>query len=439
MFVIGVVPSGRDRTARAGSGRPSTSCRTWSGVGVVGPVKSVGLSSVSCVPPFLRTKPPGPDAGWAMPAPSRYGSGTAVEPNASMTVAPAAVADRDAAGVRRCRCRRGRRPARRSVPAELANTNVWPAGQRRPGRHGGARARGGGAVGAPQLPAADGDRGARDVADLDHLVVAAARAAEGRLGDHDRWSPACAAGAATAATTSAADASAKRRDFTVKESFPEGNPKDSAQPYRCTGRMGDGFVIRRGAGALGPFRGVRVRTSRSPLDPHPAVGGVQADACRRDRSGRPSARRSARRASTAPDGRRCCAAPTSIAAIRGCRRVSSVGQPRVGAAVVGDLQDVDGRGLQRQRAPGSRRRRSAAPRARSASRRVTSALSFGLPIARQPVGARRRPEHPEAQPPERDHLARGGRVDARAADARPSAAARATASRRRRRPRAAAR
>ena len=47
---------------------------------------------------------------------------------------------------------------------------------------------------------------------------------------------------------------------------------------------------------------------------------------------------------------------------------------------------------------------------RPASSRATSALSFGLPLARQPGGAGRRPQDLEPQAAEREHLARGGHV-----------------------------
>src|SRR3954454_21930403 len=84
MLVIGVVPS------VPGSQGPGGAVAVQAvphlvGVGVFGPSKSATLSSVSCVP-FLRTNPPGPDAGCVMPAPSRYGSGTVGDPNASMIV-----------------------------------------------------------------------------------------------------------------------------------------------------------------------------------------------------------------------------------------------------------------------------------------------------------------------------------------------------------------
>ena len=94
------------------------------------------------------------------------------------------IADLDAAGVRHARAvdhvaLRGERAQRVGEHVRLVG------GQRRRGGHGRSRARGPGAVGAPQRPAADVDRRGSGVADLDHLVVTAAGAAEGRLRDHD--------------------------------------------------------------------------------------------------------------------------------------------------------------------------------------------------------------------------------------------------------------
>ena len=53
MLVIGTMPS-RPAAHGAGPPWPRTPCRTSSGVGASGPVKSATLSSVSWVPLFLR-------------------------------------------------------------------------------------------------------------------------------------------------------------------------------------------------------------------------------------------------------------------------------------------------------------------------------------------------------------------------------------------------
>src|SRR4051812_4133127 len=87
MLVIGVMPFAPGSHA-AGGAVPVHSAPHLVGVGVVGPVKSATLSSVSCVPPLLRMKPPTPLDGCARPRPSRYAAGAAVAPNASITVAP---------------------------------------------------------------------------------------------------------------------------------------------------------------------------------------------------------------------------------------------------------------------------------------------------------------------------------------------------------------
>ena len=73
----------------------------------------------------------------------------------------------------------------------------------------------------------------------------------------------------------------------------------------------------------------------------PAAGSTRTLPSRSVRTTAAPAARSARTRRRGRDGRRCCARPTSIAASRGRRRSQQRGQPRIGAAVVGDLEDVD--------------------------------------------------------------------------------------------------
>ena len=108
-----------------------------------------------------------------------------------------------------------------------------------------------------------------------------------------------------------------------------------------------------------------------------------------------------------------------------CRRVEQRRQAGIGAAVVGDLEHVDGLQRQRRASRRSRRRRRAASRSRPASQpRDERVVVRVARAARQPGGARGRPQDLEAQAAERDHLARP-RATCGSALARARSAARA--------------
>ena len=117
--------------------------------------------------------------------------------------------------------------------------------------------------------------------------------------------------------------------------------------------------------------------------------------------------------------------PTSIAATRGCRRGEQRRQARVGAAVVGDLEHVDRRQVERRGDVGlSASAVSSSENAAGLERARPRALSFGLPLG-APAGARGGGHSTlEAQAAERDHLARRAGVSCRPGG-RGAAAARA--------------
>ena len=242
------------------------------------------------------------------------------------------------------------------------------------------------------------------------LVVAAVRAAEDHLRDDDGVRGRLGGRRDDAATASSAETSARRRRFHGGGVLSE-ESEDGAEPYRRSGRRGDGSVTRRRTRCAGRCASGRRRG-------HPLA---RATPGRRGRAGAPCRR-----------GR--CARPSGRPAQRGQRR-----RRRVAVGVVAaDLDRGDPRVQPRRAAPAGpdRRCRGGRPSARRPARaraapstslsasavsssenapppaRVTSALSFGLPVGARPVRAAAATA-PEAQAAERDRLARRGRVRVR--------------------------
>ena len=312
IFVIGVVPSGPwiARAGRDGAVQVGAALRRASSAVRAGEVG--GLSSVSCVPSSLRMNPPWarPRRGTAGRRPRGRKPAPSLEPTASITcAAAAALRITGRRPCRRCPCRTRRR--RRGVGARRVGEHeclcrrarVVPCGTaaREPSR-GGVLLLEAHSSQPPMFTGRPRHCGSRS-------PRRCRRAGRGRPPARSpRGRTRVRRVRRRAATTSAADASAKRRVFTVEESFPEGNPKDSAQPYRCTGRMGDGLVIRRAAA----WRDTRGRSACPRADivliarPTSGRGRRAGERCRRGRCGRRRHGAQRARASTAPDGRRCC-------------------------------------------------------------------------------------------------------------------------------------
>ena len=279
-------------------------------------------------------------------------------------------------------------------------------GQRAALRHGGARARRGWrvAVGAPQLPAADVHRGARDIADLDDVVVTAARR-RGRQPGRSRPRSPRARPVLRRRQRRAPPTRARRDGISRVGVLSEGNPKDSAQPYRCTGRMGDGLVTRpawrratsacprtdivvndsptsgraRRAARTVPSRSVRTTRRHGACSAaqrrrrRVAVRVALADLDRRDPRPEPRA------AAPAAPGRRCRGGRPSA---RRPARARAAPAPWLSASAVSSTES--------------------AVRLQAGDERVVVRVPGRAPARR----ARRRPQHLEAQAPERDHLAR---------------------------------
>src|SRR4051812_3007377 len=221
MFVIGVVPSADASHGPAGT-VPAHAVPHLVGASACGPVKSATLSSVSWVPLPLRANPLLAvfAVGNASPAPSRKEGCTAVAPTASITVPDA---------LRSCTPPVSTMPVPyvtspllAYAPSEFAMTYVRPAGSVVPC---GTVARELTAGAAALLEPQSSQPAMSTVADetlristASSLALAAPRKATCEMTTDVA---ACAAGAPTP-RTSAAEASARRRDFTMEESFPEG-------------------------------------------------------------------------------------------------------------------------------------------------------------------------------------------------------------------------
>src|SRR3954452_21723590 len=118
-------------------------------------------------------------------------------------------------------------------PAVLANVNVLPAGRT---VFAGTVAR---ALAGPAVFEPHSDQPPMSTVDPETLRISTTSSLPPPVPPKATWEittdvAACAAGAPTA-RTSAADASARRRYFTMQESFPEGNPREQRQtvaPHR---------------------------------------------------------------------------------------------------------------------------------------------------------------------------------------------------------------